>query len=180
MRPRHSTTEESGSARIVERNIRALLHEREAEQKRLGWQERFAAAITGFSGSMTFVYVHAIAFGGWVAVNLGWIPGLPRFDPTFVMLAMVASVEAIFLSTFILITQNRMMAAADRRADLNLQISLLSEHEVTRLIQMNARICERLGIDLSADAELGELSQDIRPEQVLKTIGRHEREARDG
>jgi uncharacterized membrane protein len=177
MKPRHPTTEQPGTARIVERNIRALLAERESEHERLGWQDRLAAMITDFTGSMTFVYVHAIVFGGWILVNLGWIPSIPRFDPTFVVLAMVASVEAIFLSTFILITQNRMMAAADKRADLNLQISLLAEHEVTRLIQMNARICERLGIDTSGDSELEELSRDVRPEQVLKTMERQERES---
>src|SRR4051812_14742163 len=127
---------------------------------------------------MMFVYLHAALFGGWIVVNLGWIPGVPKFDPTFVVLAMVASVEAIFLSTFILITQNRMMAAADKRADLNLQISLLAEHEVTRLIQMTTHISERLGIDLAGDPELSELSQDVRPEQVLAAIERQERKFR--
>jgi uncharacterized membrane protein len=178
VKPIHPSTPQSGSARIVERNIEALLNRREAENKQLGWQEHFAEAITRFSGSMPFVYLHALLFGGWVAVNLGWIPNVPKFDPTFVVLAMVASVEAIFLSTFILITQNRMMAAADKRADLNLQISLLAEHEVTRLIQMNARICERLGIDTRDYPELSELAQDVKPEQVLETMERHERNVR--
>ena len=74
---------------------------------------------------MRFVMIHALLFGAWIVWNLGWIPGLPPFDPTFVVLAMVASVEAIFLSTFVLITQNRMAAMADKRADLDLQVSLL-------------------------------------------------------
>jgi uncharacterized membrane protein len=175
VKPRHPTKEQPNTARIVERNIQALLNQRQSDEQRLGWQERFAAGITKFSGSMPFVYLHALLFGGWVAVNLGWVPGVSRFDPSFVVLAMVASVEAIFLSTFILITQNRMMAAADKRADLNLQISLLAEHEVTRLIQMNTRICERLGIDVSQYPELAELSRDVKPEQVLETMERHER-----
>jgi uncharacterized membrane protein len=162
----------------VERNIQALLEQRAGEEQRLGWQDRLAAAITRFCGSMTFVYLHAAVFGAWVAVNLGWIPNIPKFDPTFVVLAMVASVEAIFLSTFILITQNRMMSAADKRADLNLQINLLAEHEITRLIQMNARICEHLGIDTRDYPELPELAQDIKPEQVLKTMERQERNLR--
>ena len=68
---------------------------------------------------MIFVYIHLIGFGIWIIVNLGWTP-LPTFDPTLVVLAMFASVEAIFLSTFVLITQNRMAAQADRRADLDL------------------------------------------------------------
>ena len=70
-------------------------------------------------------------FGFWIVANLDWVPGVPAWDPSFVVLAMAASVEAIFLSTFVLISQNRM--AADKRADLDLQVSLLAEHEVTRL-----------------------------------------------
>jgi uncharacterized membrane protein len=77
---------------------------------------------------MRFVYLHVVLFGVWLLVNLGVVPGVPRFDPSFVVLAMVASVEAIFLSTFVLIMQNRMAATADKRADLDLHISLLTEH----------------------------------------------------
>jgi uncharacterized membrane protein len=80
---------------------------------------------------VAFICVHAVIFGGWIVVNLGWTP-LPPFDPSFVVLAMVASVEAIFLSTFVLIMQNRLAALADERAELDLQISLLAEHEITR------------------------------------------------
>jgi uncharacterized membrane protein len=110
-------------------------------------------------------------YGMWIVINLPWVPALvPKFDPTFVVLAMFASVESIFLSTFILITQNRMMKLADRRADLNLQISLLAEHEVTRLIQMTAAICNRLGLNEAKSADIAELSRDIRPEVVLETL----------
>ena len=87
-----------------------------------------------------------IGFRLWIIINLGSTP-LPAFDPTFVILAMFASVEAIFLSTFVLITQNRMAAQADRRADLDLHISLLAEHEVTRLITLVSSIAERMGIE---------------------------------
>ena len=83
---------------------------------------------------------------------------------------MFASVEAIFLSTFVLITQNRMSAQADRRADLDLQISLLAEHEVTRLITLVSVIAERVGIKTTEDKELPELKQDVHPEQVLEKI----------
>ena len=77
-------------------------------------------------------------------VNLPGVP-LPHFDPTCVVLAMVASVEAIFLSTFILITQNRIATQAQKRADLDLQISLLAEHEITRLLTLTVAMAERLG-----------------------------------
>src|SRR5689334_13434164 len=108
-------------ARVVERNIEALIARRRREDQKRSFQDRIADRITRFTGSLTFVYIHLVIFCLWILVNLGWIPQL-QFDPTLVILAMFASVEAIFLSTFVLITQNRMAAQADLRADLDLQI----------------------------------------------------------
>jgi uncharacterized membrane protein len=159
----------SNMAGVVERNIEALLAQRKEQEQKRTAQDRLADAVTRFSGSLHFVYLHLIVFGAWIAVNLGWTPRL-EFDPTFVILAMFASVEAIFLSTFVLITQNRMSAQADRRADLDLQISLLAEHEVTRLITLVSAIAERVGIETAEDKELPELKQDVHPEQVLEKI----------
>lgn len=153
-------------ARVMERNIEALLAKRREEERTKGLQERIADRVTRFTGSMVFVYLHLIGFSFWILVNLGWTP-LPPFDPTFVVLAMFASVEAIFLSTFVLITQNTMQAQADRRADLNLQISLLAEHEVTQIIKLVHAIAERVGAEESADPGLAELKRDVVPEQVL-------------
>ena len=124
----------SGSInRTLERNIRVLVRRREAEEKRARLEEKISSRIAAFTGSMTFVYIHAAVYAVWIVLNLGWIPGIAPFDPTFVGLAMVASVEAIFLSTFVLINQNRLARMDERRADLDLQISLLTEHELTRL-----------------------------------------------
>ena len=94
----------SGMAQVVERNIRALLARRQAGDQQAGWQDRLADRITQFTGSMRFVCLHLVIYGLWIVANLPGVP-LPHFDPTYVVLAMVASVEAIFLSTFILITQ---------------------------------------------------------------------------
>jgi uncharacterized membrane protein len=161
---------------IVERNIRALLERRRQEEQAASWQDRLAQRITFFTGSMRFVYLHLVIFGLWVVVNLPWVP-LPHFDPTYVVLAMMASVEAIFLSTFILITQNRMTAQTEKRADLDLQISLLAEHEITRLITLVTAIAARLEIDTTQIPELSELAQDIAPEQVLDTMEAQERKS---
>src|ERR671921_1587271 len=125
----------TGMARIVERNIDALLQRRKQEEKQKTVEEKIADKVTRFTGSMLFVYIHLALFGIWIIWNAGWI-GLKPFDPSFVILAMFASVEAIFLSTFVLISQNRMNALADKRDDLNLQVSLLTEHEVTRLLTL--------------------------------------------
>jgi uncharacterized membrane protein len=159
----------SGMTKVVESNIRTLLERHHQEERHAAWQDRLAGRITCFTGSMRFVCLHLALFGLWIVVNLPGVP-LPHFDPTYVGLAMVASVEAIFLSTFILITQNRMAAQAQKRADLDLQISLLAEHEITRLIILTDAIAEHLGIKPVQEPELEELAQDVAPEQVLDTI----------
>ncbi len=165
----------TGLAPALARNIRALSDRRSAEKRSAGLQERTAELVTRFAGSIAFVYIHAIAFGVWVAVNTGLVTFLPKWDESFVVLGTLASVEAIFLSTFVLISQNRMAAAADKRADLDLQISLLSEHEVTRLVTLVSAIAAKMDIHTDADAEIDELKQDVAPEAVLDEIEAEEK-----
>jgi uncharacterized membrane protein len=147
---------------------------RREEERRRPLQDRLSDTITRFTGSLTFVYLHAALFGAWIVWNLGWIPGLPAFDPSFVVLAMVASVEAIFLSTFVLITQNRMQALADRRAELDLQISLLAEHEVTQLMTLLDAVAQKLGVHQPGDPDIEEAKQDVDPQIVLHAIAERE------
>ena len=169
-RRRRPRQQPSGFATVVERNISALMARRQQDDAHRSAQDRAADVITRFTGSMAFVYIHLALFGAWIVVNLGWIPGVPRFDRSFTVLAMAASVEAIFLSTFVLISQNRMQALADKRADLDLQVSLLAEHEVTHLIQLVREIARRMDIDEARDPALDELAQDIKPETVLSQM----------
>jgi uncharacterized membrane protein len=158
-------------AGVVARNIEALVARRAQEDAERSRVDRFADRVTRFTGSIAFVVLHLVLVAGWVAVNSGLV-GVHRFDPSFVILATVASVEAIFLSTFVLISQNRMQAQADARADLDLQVSLLAEHEATRLITMVAAIAAHLGLDEAHDPELAELARDVAPERVLDEIQR--------
>jgi uncharacterized membrane protein len=166
--------------RVLERNITALLARRRAEDDRARTQERVADRIGRFAGSMSFVYLHVVLVALWIAANVGALPGVPRFDADFVKLATAASVEAIFLTTFVLVTQNRMAAVADRRADLDLQVSLLAEHEVTRLIRLVSRMAARMGIEESKSPELEELGRDVQPETVLDRIERAEEDEPEG
>jgi uncharacterized membrane protein len=163
--------------RALERNIEALERRRRDEASKAGVEERVASAITRFTGSMLFVYVNLVLVGLWVSVNLGWVPLVKPFDPEFIILAMIASVAAIFLSTFVLISQNRMAKAADQRADLDLQISLLAEHEVTRLVAMVDAIRRHLGVDHDDVDEVEELKKDVAPEAVLDAISEEEADA---
>jgi uncharacterized membrane protein len=168
----------SDMAHIVERNIKALLERKKAAEREKTFQERLADTITRFTGSMWFVYIHLGLYGLWITWNLGWL-GLQPFDPSFVVLAMEASVEAIFLSTFVLISQNRMAAQADKRADLDLQVSLLAEHEITRLVVLVQAIAQKLDIPEARDPELEELGKDVHPENVLDTMEQQKREKED-
>ena len=157
-------------ASALERNISALAERRLADKAQTGLGDRLAEIISSFAGSLSFVALHVVLLTGWVLVNIGAVPGLEPFDPNFVILATVASVEAIFLSTFILISQDSAAAAANRRADLDLQIGLLAEHEVTHLIKLTQRIAEHLGLQEAADPELNELGRDVAPEAVLERL----------
>lgn len=161
-------TKPPGGPSVVARNIEALLQRQGREQQSRTLQQRIADAITAAAGSLPFVYVHLAVVILWVLVNVGWTP-LNPFDPTFVLLATAASVEAIFLSTFVLVTQNRMQREADRRADLDLQISLLTEHELTRAIQLVNAIATKVGVAVPIP-ELDELQRDVSPEQVMDAI----------
>lgn len=156
-------------AKIVERNITALLKRRKEEEGKKTFEEKIADKVTRFTGSMVFVYIHLLLFGLWIIWNTGVI-GLKPFDPSFVILAMFASVEAIFLSTFVLISQNRMNAQADKRAELDLQISLLTEHEVTRIITLVTAMAKKMGIQDAYDPEIKELSKDVHPEKVMDSM----------
>src|SRR3954449_148687 len=178
--PTYPPPQPSGLSPVLTRNIQALERRRRRDEQEAPAEERIAEAITRFTGSMRFVYLHLAFFGFWIVANLGWLPGVPAWDPSFVVLAMMASVEAIFLSTFVLISQNRMAAAADKRADLDLQVGLLAEHEVTRLVTLVSGIADRLGVRTEADAELGEIMRDVAPEAVLDEIEAAEPRAEQG
>ena len=162
-------------SKVLERNIRTISYLRLQASRARGLQERLADAITTFSGRMVFVYVHIVWFGLWILLNTGRL-GVPTFDPfPYGLLTMVVSLEAIFLSTFVLISQNRLSAEAESRANLSLQIGLLTEHEVTRVLQMLDAIQDKLGIDNDEDSELADLEMETKPEDVLAEIERLQR-----
>jgi len=160
---------------VVERNIRTILQLRREANRKRSLQDRSADAITTFSGRMIFVYVHIIWFSAWILLNTGRF-GVPPFDPfPYGLLTMIVSLEAIFLSTFVLISQNRLSREAENRADLDMQIGLLTEHELTRVLQMLDVIQVKLGIESGEDSELADLEMETKPEDVLAEIERLER-----
>ena len=161
---------------VIDRNIKIITRLDNEARDRRSIQDRFADAITAFSGSMAFVYVHIAWFGLWIVASSGILP-IPRFDPfPFGLLTMIVSLEAIFLSTFVLVSQNRTSQQDTRRANLALQIGLLTEHELTRVLQMLDAIQEKLGVEGDLESDLADLEQETRPEDVLAEIERIGRE----
>ena len=121
--------------------------------------DRFTDAVTSSAGSPLFIVGHAVWFGGWIAVNL--MRDRP-FDPyPFGLLMLAVSLEAIFLSAAVLMTQNRMQRQADKRAHLDLQVNLLAEQELTAILQMLQGLCRRLDVKVEGpDDRVEQLTED--------------------
>ncbi len=103
-------------------------NENQLWQSVLRTQDRVADKVTDFAGSLRFVYLHSVWFGVWVLVNIGLLGAALKFDPfPFGLLTMIVSLEAIFLSTFVMVSQNRQSARADLRAKLDFETNLRAE-----------------------------------------------------
>ena len=154
--------------KAIRQNIDAVRRMEEDFANRRTLADRIADTIGGFSGTPAFVAIHVVLFGGWMLWN--YFPGTRKFDPyPFLLLSVLVNVEAIFLSTFVLMKQNRMSKREDLRAHLDLQINLLSEREMTLVLQLLQRISTRLGVRLSTD-EIEELSSETSIEDVATQL----------
>jgi uncharacterized membrane protein len=146
----------------MQRNVRAIAQlEREALHERTP-ADRVSDALTRATGSAPFVVLHAIGFSAWILTNIGAIPHVTPFDPyPFSFLTLVVSLEAIFLSVFVLMSQNRMTRHADKRAHLDLQVDLLAERELTLMLHMLRGLCEKEGVCTDKyQADLRELLEE--------------------
>jgi len=135
--------------------------------------ERVADWMTASFGSMTFLILNAVVFVVWILVNVIDIAGIPQFDPyPFNFLTMAVSLEAIFLSVFVLISQNRNSKVDDLRSETHLQLNLISEREITKILKLMEVIVEKEGIDLSKDLELQRMLKPLTEGQVEKKLGK--------
>ena len=160
---------------IVRKNVAAVgdMQRKEAAGRTI--QDRLAAHITDFSGSMAFVYLHTLWFGLWFVLNLGivHIPHITQFDPyPFGLLTVVVSLEAIFLSTFVLIAQNNLSALSERRAELDLHVNLLAEQKTAKVLDLLDKIARELDtmhgrFNYTPDAETEALKQSPEPHEVF-------------
>lgn len=156
---------------IVQRNIETIQRIEQAAHDARTPVDRIADKIANFCGSMHFVWVHCVWFGAWLLVNsLPTFKHTLRFDPPpFGVLTLIVSLEAIFLSTFILISQNRQQKLADQRNQLDLQINLLAEQESSQIIAMLAKVMDHLGIEPDSDQAIA-LQEETNPTKLAKTI----------
>jgi len=145
----------------VQNNINEIIKLEEAALQHRTFADRISDIIANFVGSIPFVLIHVLWFVVWTIVNVGIVGFSWKFDPyPFALLCMLVSLEGVLLSTFVLIKQNRMSQRADQRAHLDLQVNLLAEKEITKVLQMQRLICRRLGIaEADSDPETVELSQ---------------------
>ena len=153
------------------RNIETIAGlEREAlhDRSRL---DRFTDAVTAAAGSPLFIVAHAIWFAAWIALNL---TAAHPFDPyPFGLLMLAVSLEAIFLSAAVLMTQNRMQRQADKRAHLDLQVNLLAEQELTTMLKMLTGLCQRLDVKIEQrDGSVDQLARDTDIHTIAVAIDR--------
>ena len=160
---------------LTRSNIEAILQLERERQARRPWAYRLAASIAGFCGTAPVLWLHALFFMGWLAFNSSRF----AFDPfPFTFLTMVVSLEAIFLSFFIMIGQSIASRESERRHQLDLQINLLNEREMTAMLRLMTKVAEKLDISPADQAEARTFSHNTDPLALLDQIVTAERAAR--
>lgn len=157
--------ENGESPRKIFKSIKA-----KADAKRTT-MEKIADLMTSKFSSHTFLLLNVFLFIGWILINTNKIKGVPAFDPfPFSLLTTIVSLEAIILSIFVLISQNRTAKIDDLREEIHLQLNLISEREVTKIMKMTTLLLEKQGIDLSQDPELKKMIRPFSEEEIQKKL----------
>ena len=152
---------------VLEENIRTIFKIRQDAQQQCSFEQKLSDKITNTVGHISFLYLHLLVILIYILINTGLF-GIKPFDPyPFSLLVGVITIEVLFISTFILISQNRAKEEADQRADLDLQMSLLNQYELSHALKMLDEIQDKLGIENDDDMELKKMQQHISPTDVL-------------
>jgi uncharacterized membrane protein len=163
--PDHDRRHVHGSSVRILRSLKA-----KADEKRT-LPERVADLLTAKFGSMLFLVLNIIWFAIWIIINVGIIPGIEPFDPfPFGFLTMIVSLEAIALAIIVLISQNRAAKIADLREEVDLQVDIITELEITKLLELVVMLAEKEGIDVSQDRELHSMLRPSDPEKIEATL----------
>jgi uncharacterized membrane protein len=157
----------------VARNVEEIARIEARDRVGMAWPERLANVITAFAGSMFFVALHAVWFGGWIAVNA--VSGMAFDPPPFGVLTLIVSLEAIFLSTFVLISQNRQALQADRRAKVDLQVNMVAEQEITKLIELVRDLHDHIGTGRDHDPVLERMQRETHVAEIADAVDEAEK-----
>ncbi|MBC7396538.1 MAG: DUF1003 domain-containing protein [Bdellovibrionales bacterium] len=169
-------TEISEELDAVDRNIAAVHRVRaEADQKRR-LDERWVDQVANFAGMPASIYAHLVFYGVWIFLHFrSPVRGQEILGASIENISFILCLEALFLTFFVLINQKRMNARERRNSDLHMQMSLLAEHEITRLAQVTDLIARHLGVETSEVKNLEAVKRDVDPAEILERISDHER-----
>lgn len=133
--------------------------------------EKFADFVTDYFGSMHFLVINCMVFVAWIVWNLHLIPSLVAFDPyPFGLLTMAVSLEAIILSVFVLISQSRESKIGELREEVALNVNMISEKEITKIMSLLVILCEKNGINVDYDVEIKEMLRPVDTDHIEKTL----------
>lgn len=153
-------------------STRHVVHSLKSKHKnKLTFSEKISDLMTYYFGTITFLTANVLVFLFWLAVNTGKFPFLKAFDPfPFGLLTTIVSLEAIILSIFVLISQNRASKLDELREEVDLQIDIITESEITKLLKMIKLLLEKNGIDVSDDKDLKDMLKPINEEKLEKAL----------
>jgi len=177
-----SPAKETKVPNVARSNIQAIMHVEHDFLQQRSFGDRLSDIISGLAGSIGFIIVHVVILGAWILINVGAILGLPVFDRfPFGLLSLVVGIEAIFLSTFVLMSQNRQNHQADHWAHLDLQIGLLAEQETAKILHLVKAICSELGLEKQIqDRELAEMIGKKSVGELAEKLAENLEKTREG
>ena len=157
---------------VLRKNIQAIAELEQRVLHQRGPAARLSDAISRSMGSAPFALIHIVWFAAWFLLNAGLVSGFEPFDPfPFSLLTLVVSLEAIFLSVFLLMSQNRLRRQAEKRAHLDLQVNMLAEQELTAILRMVHALCEKHGVDVpTSDDRIEELVRETDVHTVAAAL----------
>ena len=140
------------------------------ELKKRSWSLRLADRLTSVFGSFGFLTLNVLLFVFWVLANIGYIPDVPVFDPfPFPLMTTIVSLEAIILTLIVLMSQNRSSFISSLREEIDMQVNLTAEREITKILQIIGQIAQKQGIKIE-DKDYDEMIKDIEVSYIERKL----------
>lgn len=167
----HATEEKKITARVTQENIQTIKKIEEEFDKQRSFADLIGDSIGGAASNIIFVLVHLVGIVSWIVINTNYLSHIKPFDPyPFSLLSFIITVESVFLFMFVLIKQNRMTRRAEQRSHLSLQLTLLVEQELTKVLQMMEKVSQSTGAQDSPDNKTRELSKETHIATLVEKL----------